>query len=58
MRASALSHHEKCTSLYTFHGEFRQRRNIASDGTSGIRAASETSIQRIRTNRDVRAYKQ
>ena len=23
MRASALSHHEKCTSLYTFHGEFR-----------------------------------
>ncbi len=37
---------------------FALTRNIASDGTSGIRAASETSIQRIRTNRDVRAYKQ
>ena len=37
---------------------FALTRNIASDGTSGIRAASETSIQRIRTNTDVRAYKQ
>ncbi|MGP1491370.1 MAG: hypothetical protein ACTTI6_09985, partial [Treponema sp.] len=28
--ASALSHHQKCTSMYTFDGEFRLYRNIAA----------------------------
>ena len=50
--ASALSHHQKCTSVYTFDGEFRHRRNIVSDITSGIRAASAINAQRISTATD------
>ena len=42
---------QKCTSLYTFDSEFQHRWNIASDRTSGIRAASEYP-QRVRTAKD------
>ena len=42
---------QKCTSLYTFGSEFRQSRNIASNITSGIHAASDNP-QRISTAMD------
>ena len=49
--ASTASHCQKHTSLYAFGSEFRQSRNIASDITSGIHAASDNP-QRIRTAKD------
>ena len=45
------------TSVYSFGYEFRQGRNIASDGTSGIRAASEYP-QRIISDMDVGGSRQ
>ena len=49
--ASTASPCQKCTSLYTFGSEFRLCRNIASDITSGIRAAADNP-QRISTATD------
>ena len=43
IRASSALLHQNYTSVYSFGYEFRFYRNIASDRTSGIRAASENS---------------
>ena len=51
MRAITALHCQKRTSLYTFGSEFRHCRNIASDVTGGIHAASENP-RRIRTVMD------
>ena len=51
MRAITALHCQKRTSLYTFGSEFRHCRNIASDVTGGIHAASENP-RRIRTAMD------
>ena len=51
MLAITALHCQKRTSLYTFGSEFRHCRNIASDVTGGILAASEDP-RRIRTAMD------
>ena len=43
IQASSALLHQNYTSVYSFGYEFRFYRNIASDRTSGIRAASENS---------------